>query len=199
MDATGIKRDIVTYSAAVTAFTKAGEWQHAIEIYRLMSLSGITPNTITFNSVLNACARGRQVKMALDLFSEASSRGIILDVISYSIVIKVCGEMNEFQLALKIFDAMEEKGLDGSPAVKANSAVTLNTLPSSFSTPVTLITEQENYLPFMPSGGNSSSSSQFSTDYIKALISSCIVVRRDTGCFNAMITSCERAGTATST
>jgi pentatricopeptide repeat protein len=201
MDAAGIKKDIVTYSAAITAFSKAGEWQHAIEMYRLMSISGITPNTITFNSVLSACVRGRQVKMALDLFSEASSRGIVLDTISYSVVIKVCGEMNEFDLALKIFNAMEEKRLDSSPAAVANSAFTSNVLPLplpvSITTPITLVDQQKDYLTLITSGWNSSSSSQFSTDYVKGLISSCIVVRRDTGCFNAMITSCERAGIAT--
>ena len=169
MEALDIKKDIVTYSSSITACVKAGEWERATTLYRMMEEEGIKPNTITLNAVLNACARGRQVRLALDLFSEACKSGIQVDAISYSVVIKVCGDINEFNVALALFNAMGEGDGpdDGKP---------MNSRKFTFDT------------------WNSSSSSQFSGEYVKEIINSCKQVPRDTGCYNSMITCCERAG-----
>ena len=169
MEALDIKKDIVTYSSSITACVKAGEWERATTLYRMMEEEGIKPNTITLNAVLNACARGRQVRLALDLFSEACKSGIQVDAISYSVVIKVCGDINEFNVALALFNAMGEK--DGPEDGKS-----MNSRKFTFDT------------------WNSSSSSQFSGEYVKEIINSCKQVPRDTGCYNSMITCCERAG-----
>ena len=169
MDTLDIKKDIVTYSSSITACVKAGEWERATTLYRMMEKEGIKPNTITLNAALNACARGRQVRLALDLFSEACKSGIQVDAISYSVVIKVCGDINEFNVALALFNAMgEEGGPENGKSVNARE--------------------------FTFDAWNSSSPSQFSGEYVKEIINSCKRVPRDTGCYNAMITCCERAG-----
>ena len=209
MNKLGIKKDIVTYSSAITACVKAGEWEHALTLYQLMGEEGIVPNTITLNAVLSACARGRQVKLALDLFSDACKKGAVVDTISYSAVIKVCGDVNEFDIALRLFLAMgeveneveddvetevENAGLvqgnvegknEGSKAGDG-SAVSVYSTDSSDSSIEMYST--------LKSIWNSSSGSQFTSEYVNRIISNCKKVPRDTGCYNAMITCCERAG-----
>lgn len=173
MEKLGIKKDIVTYSSAITACVKAGEWEHAITLYRLMQEEGIKANTITLNAALSACARGRQVKLALDLFSEAARRGIITDTISYSVVIKVCGDINEFDVALLLFEAMGERGGTESTVLSHDKSVyTIDSFRQQ----------------------NSTFQSQFSPEYIASILSTCQKVPRDTGCFNAIVTCCERSG-----
>jgi pentatricopeptide repeat protein len=44
------------------------------------------------------------------------------------------------------------------------------------------------------SNWNSSSASQFSKEYISEILRTCRKVPRDTGCYNSIITCCERAG-----
>lgn len=168
MDNLNIKKDIVTYSSAITACVKAGEWERAITLYRMMEKEGIKPNTITLNAVLSACARGRQVRMALDMFSEACKLGIPLDTISYSVVIKVCGDINEFEVALCLFDAMSD-----DIVTESSKNVLRKDILSTW---------------------NSSSTSQFSKEYILDILRTCRKVPRDTGCYNSIITCCERAG-----
>lgn len=173
MEKLGIKKDIVTYSSAITACVKAGEWEHAITLYRLMEKEGIIPNTITLNAALSACARGRQVRLALDLFSEATRRGTVTDTISYSVVIKVCGDINEFDIALLLFEAM------------GNSSVVRNT-GANYEKSVYKIDPLQSW--------SSTYQSQFSSEYISSILATCQKVPRDTGCFNAIITCCERSG-----
>lgn len=168
MTTLNINKDIVTYSSAITAFQKAGEWQKAIDLYHLLKKENITPNSITLNAVLNACARGRQLQMALDLFSSACKENIQVDTISYSIIIKVCGDVNEYDLAMLLFEAMGDTDTDTNINIATNADTSSHLCSSS------------------------SPSSQFSPQYIEGIISQCKKVRRDTGCFNAMITCCER-------
>jgi pentatricopeptide repeat protein len=172
MDTLNIKKDIVTYSSAITACVKAGEWERAITLYRMMEKEGIKTNTITLNAVLSACARGRQVRMALDLFSEACKLGVPLDTISYSVVIKVCGDINEFEVALCLFNAMSDDVAESSVTETSKSILRKDIL----------------------SNWNSSSASQFSKEYVSEILRTCRKVPRDTGCYNSIITCCERAG-----
>ena len=172
MESLNISKDIVTYSSAITACVKAGEWERAIKLYRMMGKEGITTNTITLNAVLSACARGRQVRMALDLFSEACKLGIPLDTISYSVVIKVCGDINEFEAALCLFHAMSDDPSESSYTERSENLLRKDIL----------------------STWNSSSASQFSKEYMQEILRTCRKVPRDTGCYNSIITCCERAG-----
>ena len=188
MDKLSIKKDIVTYSSAITAFVKAGEWEHAITLYRRMEQEGVKPNTITLNAVLSACARGRQVRMALDLFAEASRKGTLVDTISYSVVIKVCGDFNEFDVSLRLFEAMADRDTSDNDHTASNEVLGGDSVdegpPKGPSTAVS----------GSVSAWNSSSRSQFSNEFINSILMTCKPVKRDAGCFNAMVTCCERAG-----
>lgn len=117
MDLEGVARDAFTYSAAIGACERMGQWQHAISLYLDMlektvntSSSGgsVRPNVVILNNVLNACATGRQWRLALRLLVESRDAGVVPDAISYSSVITACGYAKQPVTAKRIFDSMAE-------------------------------------------------------------------------------------------
>ena len=117
MDMEGVVRDAFTYSAAIGACERMGQWQHAISLYLDMLEKsvedgsrggGVRPNVVILNNVLNACATGRQWKLALRLLVESRDVGVVPDAISYSSVITACGYAKQPVTAKRIFDSMAE-------------------------------------------------------------------------------------------
>ena len=115
MEQEGIERDAFTYSAAIGACERKGQWQFAVDLYQDMvaTCAGgtlgarIKPNVILLNNVLNACATGRQWKLALRLLVESRALGVAPDAISYSSVIIACGYAKECGTAKRIFDSIQ--------------------------------------------------------------------------------------------
>ena len=199
MKQSGIPQDIITFSAAISACYKAGEWQHAITLYRLMDDEGIAPNIITLNAVLSACVSGRQLQLALEIFSEASRKGLKVDTISYSVIIGLCGLLHRFDLAKEFFIAMSD---DEASAVLKNT--TLTTTERNHIQPVSVTETMHPSSANSSNDGNDDNSnsnididndmSRVSLDLEQRTLASCRKVTRDLGCYNAIITACERCG-----
>lgn len=49
-------RDVITYSALITALTEHGKSQEALDLFLKMQKEGVKPNQVTFVGVLNACS-----------------------------------------------------------------------------------------------------------------------------------------------
>ena len=56
--ARGCERNVITYSALISACEKAGRWQLALNLLDEMQRDKVAPNTVTFNSLISACAQG---------------------------------------------------------------------------------------------------------------------------------------------
>ena len=201
MKQSGIPQDIITFSAAISACYKAGEWQHAITLYRLMDDEGIAPNIITLNAVLSACVSGRQLQLALEIFAEAGRKGLQVDTISYSVIIGLCGILQRFDLAKQFFIAMSD---DEASAVLKDTTTETNSMPSvsvtrtvSTASSVNSSNDSNHDLSNNDSNSNSNNDNDsliVSLDLEQRTLSSCRKVTRDLGCYNAIITACERCG-----
>ena len=57
--AEGIPADTITYSAAISACEKGGQWQRALQLLEDMQAKGIPADTITYSAAISACEKGR--------------------------------------------------------------------------------------------------------------------------------------------
>lgn len=52
----GVPPNVRTYTTLMSACTRAGKWQHALEAFTEMEEAGIAPDVAAFNSGISACA-----------------------------------------------------------------------------------------------------------------------------------------------
>ena len=84
-------RNVVTYSAAISACEKAGQWQVALKLLELMVASHVQPNVISYNAVISACTQGSQWEQALNLFEPMSLNRVWPNNVSYNAAMSACG------------------------------------------------------------------------------------------------------------
>ena len=70
MNERGIKPNVISYGAAISACCAKGRWERAIELLREMSDVGVPPNTITFSAAISACEKAGRWEKALQLLDE---------------------------------------------------------------------------------------------------------------------------------
>eukprot|EP00967_Tisochrysis_lutea_P006245 scaffold7418_cov31-Tisochrysis_lutea.AAC.3 len=66
----GIPPNTITYSAAISACDKAGEWTRALQLLRRMQTEGVPPDLIIFNAAIGACARAGEWQRAVSLLND---------------------------------------------------------------------------------------------------------------------------------
>ncbi len=117
----GIKPNVITYTAVISACKKGGKAEEALEIFNKMLDAAITPNVITYSAVISACEKGGKAEEALEIFNKMLDAGIKPDVITYNAVISACEKGGKAEEALEIFNKMLDAGI--TPDVITYSAV----------------------------------------------------------------------------
>jgi len=112
MSEKGIQPNVISYSAAISACEKGGQWQEALKLFREMSEKGIQPNVISYSAAISACEKGGQWQEALKLFREMSEEGIQPNVISYNAAISACEKGRQWEKALELLRKMSDNGVD---------------------------------------------------------------------------------------
>ena len=98
--------DVISYSAAISACEKGGEWQKALKLFEAMLKATVAPNVFSYNATISACEKGGQWQQALNSFEEMPKATVAPDVISYSATISACEKGGQWQQALNFFEAM---------------------------------------------------------------------------------------------
>ena len=62
---TEVQSNAVTFSAAISACEKGGEWERALHLVGTMLRSSVESSTIAFNATLSACEKGAEWEKAL--------------------------------------------------------------------------------------------------------------------------------------
>jgi len=64
----GVKPDLITYNALISAFGKAKQPEQALETLQTMKRQGVVPDVITCNALISACERGKRAAQAWKVF-----------------------------------------------------------------------------------------------------------------------------------
>ena len=77
MLAKGIKPDVYTFVATISALGDGCQWQQALQILNNMQrLHRVKPNVFVYNAAMNACVNGKQWQKALQLLGEMRTQGL---------------------------------------------------------------------------------------------------------------------------
>lgn len=90
MNMEDIEPNVISYSAAIKACEKDGDWPSALEFLDLMRANGVEPNEITFSSVISVAARGNVAYVALNVLREMQNNGLRVNEISYGSALLAC-------------------------------------------------------------------------------------------------------------
>ena len=102
--------NVYTYSAAISACEKGGQWKRALELFAEMERAGVARDVVIYNAAISACEKGGQWERALELFAEMERAGVARNVITYSAAISACEKGGQWEQALDLFAEMERAG-----------------------------------------------------------------------------------------
>ena len=62
--------NVISFSAAICACEKRGQWERALSMLDEMRATGVTSNVISFNTATCACEKGGQWERELSMIDE---------------------------------------------------------------------------------------------------------------------------------
>ena len=87
MIARGLEPDVYSYSAAISACEKVGDWPRALALLDAMQARGLEPNVVSFNAAILACAHAARWERALALLYDMQKRELQPDVTTFNAVL----------------------------------------------------------------------------------------------------------------
>jgi len=106
----GVTPNTITYTAAISACGKGGQWKKALELLGQMDAAGVARNTITYNAAISACGKGGQWKKALELLGQMDAAGVARNTITYTAVIEAI-PTSELAIARELCKEATAKGM----------------------------------------------------------------------------------------
>ncbi|XP_068645312.1 pentatricopeptide repeat-containing protein At2g17210 [Aristolochia californica] len=106
------EKNVVTWSAMITACGMNGRAQEAISLFKEMVSGGICPNKVTVLSVLSACSHGGLSEEGWSIFKEMiQDHGFEPDSEHYSCMVDMLGRAKKLEFVAELIKKMP-KGLD---------------------------------------------------------------------------------------
>ena len=70
MQLPGLKPNVITYNAAISACEKGNKPHQALHLLQELQLRGLLPDVITYSAAISACKEGPKPQQALHLLQE---------------------------------------------------------------------------------------------------------------------------------
>jgi len=103
----GVKANVQSYSAVVSAFAKVGDAAGAEKWLLKMLESGIRGDTISYTAMINACARSGDAQKAEEWLVKMLEDGVEPNVITFNAVIAACAKKNLGRRAVDWLEKMK--------------------------------------------------------------------------------------------
>eukprot|EP00931_Biecheleriopsis_adriatica_P081685 TRINITY_DN55050_c0_g1_i1.p1 TRINITY_DN55050_c0_g1~~TRINITY_DN55050_c0_g1_i1.p1 ORF type:complete len:323 (-),score=71.94 TRINITY_DN55050_c0_g1_i1:75-1043(-) len=107
----GLKPDVASYNAFISACGKAKRTDLAFNAFHEMKQRGLEPDLTTYNRVIRACKVTKQALQAVELLKEMRRRNVEPDISTYRAVSKVCMDCDMASKAWEVFEEMLCAGL----------------------------------------------------------------------------------------
>ncbi|KAJ7549626.1 hypothetical protein O6H91_07G060800 [Diphasiastrum complanatum] len=99
-------RDVVCWSAAISALVKCGQGEQALRLFLQMQQEGLEPDSITFVAALNACTSVSSLPMGRHVHAQIIQKGHQSEVMVGSCLVDMYAKCGNIEEARKIFDRM---------------------------------------------------------------------------------------------
>ena len=70
----GVTMDVISFSAAISACEKGGQWQRALSLLEDMCKEGVTGNVIGFNAAISVCEKEDEWQRELSFLTKSAWR-----------------------------------------------------------------------------------------------------------------------------
>lgn len=102
---------MVSYTALVSGFAKAGREEEAVELFFRMRNSGIEPNEYSFVAILTACIRILELELGLQVHALVIKMGYLDCVFVSNALMGLYGKCSRLDYALKVFDELPHRDI----------------------------------------------------------------------------------------
>lgn len=122
-----LKRDVVSWTAMIAAYTLSGQPENALQTYEQMRVEGLTPNGVTLVSLLQACSllADKEEKLELDgqsimvkslekgkaLHADAERNGWVSNLAVGNTIVSMYGKCGSIVDAQHVFDRLSHQGV----------------------------------------------------------------------------------------
>ncbi|XP_024516966.1 pentatricopeptide repeat-containing protein At4g18520, chloroplastic-like isoform X2 [Selaginella moellendorffii] len=100
------ERDVVTWTALISAWALQGKTMETSLLVREMLLHGVTPNHVTFVTVLNACEKPSSLAFGKKIHALAVEAGYEPELIVGNATVNMYGKCGSLEDAYAVFDRM---------------------------------------------------------------------------------------------
>ncbi|KAF3445739.1 hypothetical protein FNV43_RR10916 [Rhamnella rubrinervis] len=97
------EKDVVTWTALVSAYMDEGLLDEASEVFHSMVLNGVKPDLISWNALVAGSARNGEIDLALQYMEDMQEKGLKPRVNTWNGIISGCAQNNYFGDALDAF------------------------------------------------------------------------------------------------
>lgn len=100
----------VSFSSAISACEKCGQWRFALDLLEQMKREGTGQTAIAYNAAISACEKGLVPHKALEIFEQMKREGVRPTVVTYSALISAAEKGQQWKLALEVLEEMKAAG-----------------------------------------------------------------------------------------
>ncbi|CAL8997242.1 unnamed protein product [Prunus brigantina] len=97
------ERDVVSWTALVSAFMNEGLFEEAIEVFKSMQLNGVKPDLISWNALVSGFAHNGEIDLALQYLEAMQEEGLRPRANTWNGIISGCIQNEYFEDALDAF------------------------------------------------------------------------------------------------
>jgi len=105
------KRDVVSWTAMIAAYSKKGFHEEALALFHQMQETGVEPDQFTIASVLQACANTGDLQQGKDVHEIIIRKGLKPDVVVGSALVDMYVKCGSVEDARNVFDNMPERNV----------------------------------------------------------------------------------------
>ena len=105
----GLSPDVVSYSSAISALSRAGDYERVIGMLGAMTDEQLEPNAFSWSAAIAACERAGEQQKALALFAGLRDAGGAADSAVYHAAISAAASGGDVNLARTLLSQMSEE------------------------------------------------------------------------------------------
>ncbi|XP_002972865.2 pentatricopeptide repeat-containing protein At1g15510, chloroplastic [Selaginella moellendorffii] len=103
------RRDVVAWTALITAYTQNGHCEEALDLYSSMDPDGVAPNQYTFTIVIDACAELGRLDVGIAIHARITAAGLESWIEVANSLINLYGNCKRLRDAERIFQRMPRR------------------------------------------------------------------------------------------